>query len=96
MTKKASTFLRTTLNIRSKKLKSVLKWCAHIYFILTLLVVGGDEKGSLESETVKYGQESHGTWTQKSLRWRWPGAIVNDRPVLSSERAPHIKKPANV
>jgi hypothetical protein len=29
----------------------------------TLRVVGGDEKESLESETVKYGHESHGTRT---------------------------------
>jgi hypothetical protein len=29
--------------------------------ILALRVVGGDEKGSLESETVKYSRESHGT-----------------------------------
>jgi hypothetical protein len=26
-------------------------------FTVTLLVVGGDEKGSLKSETVKYGHE---------------------------------------
>jgi hypothetical protein len=45
-----------------------------------------DEKGSLGSETVKYGPESHGTRTRESLRWRGPAAIVNDRPVLSSER----------
>jgi hypothetical protein len=32
---------------------------------VTLRVVGGDEKGSLESETVKYGHESYGTWTRK-------------------------------
>jgi hypothetical protein len=32
---------------------------------VTLRVVGGDEKGSLESETVKYGHESYGTRTQK-------------------------------
>jgi hypothetical protein len=32
---------------------------------VTLRVVGGDEKGSLESETVKYGHESHGTTTRK-------------------------------
>jgi hypothetical protein len=63
---------------------------------VTLRVVGGDEKGSLESETVKYGHESHGTPIRKLLRWRGPGAIVNDRPVLSSERAPHINKPATV
>jgi hypothetical protein len=30
-----------------------------------LRVVGGDEKGSLESETVKYGHESYGTRTRK-------------------------------
>jgi hypothetical protein len=29
--------------------------------IVTLRVVGGDEKGSLKSETVKYGHEFHGT-----------------------------------
>jgi hypothetical protein len=28
---------------------------------VSLRVVGGDEKGSLESETVKYGRESQGT-----------------------------------
>jgi hypothetical protein len=33
--------------------------------IIALRVVGGDVKGSLESETVKYGCESHGTRTQK-------------------------------
>jgi hypothetical protein len=31
---------------------------------VTLRVVGGDEKGSLKSETVKYGQESKGTRTR--------------------------------
>jgi hypothetical protein len=30
---------------------------------IALQVVGGDEKGSLESETVKYGCESKGTQT---------------------------------
>jgi hypothetical protein len=56
--------------------------------------VGGDEKGSLESETIKYDRESQGTRTREWLRCRGPAAIVNDRPVLSSERAPHINKPA--
>jgi hypothetical protein len=28
---------------------------------VTLRVVGGDEKGGLKSETVKYGRESQGT-----------------------------------
>jgi hypothetical protein len=63
---------------------------------VTLRVVGGDEKRSLESDTVKYGHESYGTRTRKLLRWRGPAATVNDRPVLSSERAPQIKKPATV
>jgi hypothetical protein len=30
---------------------------------MTLRVVGGDEKESLKSETVKYGRESQGTRT---------------------------------
>jgi hypothetical protein len=51
---------------------------------VTLRVVGGDEKGSLESETVKYDHESHGTRTRELLHWRGPSAIVNDRHVLSS------------
>jgi hypothetical protein len=32
---------------------------------VALRVVGGDEKGSLESETVKYGHMSHGTRSRK-------------------------------
>jgi hypothetical protein len=63
---------------------------------VTLRVVGGDEKGILESERVNYGHESHGSRTRNCLHWRGPGAIINDRPVLSSERAPHINKPATV
>jgi hypothetical protein len=35
---------------------------------VTLRVVGGDEKGSLKSETVKYGHESQGTRTKERLR----------------------------
>jgi hypothetical protein len=62
----------------------------------TLRVVGGDEKGSLESEKVNYGHEYHGSRTRKCLRWQGPGAIVNDRPILSSGRAPHLNKPATV
>jgi hypothetical protein len=55
---------------------------------VTLRVVGGDEKGSLKSETVKYGHESQGTRTQERLRWRGPAAYTKDRPALSSEWAP--------
>jgi hypothetical protein len=32
---------------------------------VTLRVVGGDEKGSLKSETVKYGRESQGPRTKE-------------------------------
>jgi hypothetical protein len=53
---------------------------------VTLRVVGGDEKGSLESDTVKYGHESHGSRTRKCLHWQGPGAILYDRSFLSSER----------
>jgi hypothetical protein len=38
---------------------------AKLYLRGTLRVVGGDEKGSLESGTVKYGHESYGTRTRK-------------------------------
>jgi hypothetical protein len=34
---------------------------------VTLRVVGGDEKESLNSETVKYGRESQGTQTRERL-----------------------------
>jgi hypothetical protein len=63
---------------------------------VALRAAGGDEKGSLESETVRYGHESYGTWTLELLRFRGPAAIVNDRPVLSSDRASHINKPTTV
>jgi hypothetical protein len=41
---------------------------------------------NLESETVKCGHESCGTRAWERLRWRGSAAIVNDRPILSSER----------
>jgi hypothetical protein len=59
---------------------------------VTLRVVGGDEKGSLKSETVKYGREYQGTRARERLRWQGPAAYTQDRPVLSSERASHKKK----
>jgi hypothetical protein len=65
-------------------------------FDLTLRVIGGDERGSFKSETVKYGRESQGTRTRKRLRWQGPAAIINDRPVLSSERASQMNTPATV
>jgi hypothetical protein len=63
---------------------------------VTLRVVGGDEKGSVKLETGQYGRQSQGSWTRERLRWRGPAAIVNDRPDLSSERAPHINKTVTV
>jgi hypothetical protein len=56
---------------------------------VTPRVVGGDKKGSLKYETVKYGHENKGTRTQEALRWRGPVACTKGRPVLPSERAPH-------
>jgi hypothetical protein len=53
-------------------------------------------KGSLESETVKYGIEFQGTRNRERLRWQGPAAYTKDRPVLSSERAPHKNKTVNV
>jgi hypothetical protein len=63
---------------------------------VTLRVVGGDAKGSLKSETVKYGRKSQGTTTRERLRWQGPAAHTKDRPVLSSERASHGIKNATV
>jgi hypothetical protein len=63
---------------------------------VTLRVVGGDENGSLKSETVKYGRESQRTRTKERLRWQGPAAYIKDRPVLSSERAPHKNKTVTV
>jgi hypothetical protein len=63
---------------------------------VTLRVVGGDEMGSLKSETVKYGRKSQGTRTQERLRWQGPAAHTKDRPILSSERAAHGNKNVTV
>jgi hypothetical protein len=59
---------------------------------VTLQVVRGDEIGSLKSETVKYGREYQGTRTRERLLWEDPAAYTEDRPILSSERAPHKNK----
>jgi hypothetical protein len=60
---------------------------------VTLRVIGGDEKGSLKSERVKYGRESQGTQTQERLHWQ---RHVQDRPVLLSEGAPYKNKTITV
>jgi hypothetical protein len=59
---------------------------------VTLQVVGGDEKGSLKCEAVKYGRETQGARTKERLRCQGPAAYIKVRPVLSSDRAPHKKK----
>jgi hypothetical protein len=59
---------------------------------VTLRVVGGDENGSLKSETVKYGLKFQGSRIRERLRWQGPAAHTKDRPVLSSARAHHGKK----
>jgi hypothetical protein len=64
--------------------------------VVTLRVVGGDEKKSLKPETVKYGHESQGTRTRERLRSRQPAEYTKDRPVLSSEWAPHKNKTVTV
>jgi hypothetical protein len=53
---------------------------------------------TVSNETVRYGLESCGTWIQEWQCWHCPVAIlwVNYRPVLSSERAPHMKKQVHV
>jgi hypothetical protein len=56
---------------------------------VTLRVVGGDE-------TLKYGREIQGTRTRERLRCLGPAAYTKDRPVLSSERAPHKNKTVTV
>jgi hypothetical protein len=46
---------------------------------VTLRVVEGDEKGSLKSETLKYGLESQETRTRERLRWQGSAAYTKDR-----------------
>jgi hypothetical protein len=36
---------------------------------VSLRLVGGNENGSLKTETVKYGRETQGTPTRERLRW---------------------------
>jgi hypothetical protein len=47
---------------------------------VTLRDVGGDEKGSLKSETVKYGPEFQGTRIRERLRRQRPTAYTEERP----------------
>jgi hypothetical protein len=54
---------------------------------VTRRVVGGDEKGSLKSESVKYGHEYQGTRTRERLRWRGPSAYIKETRPLVREGA---------
>jgi hypothetical protein len=49
-------------------------------YTMTLRVVGGNEKESLKSETVKYGHEPQGTRTWGRLSWRGPAAYTKADP----------------
>jgi hypothetical protein len=51
----------------------------------TLRVVGGDEKGSLKSESVKYSHEFQAR-TRERLSCRVPAAYTEDATVFLSER----------
>jgi hypothetical protein len=55
-----------------------------------------EEKGSLRSETVRYGDEFQGTRTRERLSWRGSAVYTKDRPVLSSERTPQKNKTVTV
>jgi hypothetical protein len=55
---------------------------------MSLRVVGGNEEGSLKSETVKYRRESQGTRTRERLWWQGPPAYTKDTRPLVRESAP--------
>jgi hypothetical protein len=55
---------------------------------VTLRIVEGDEKGSLKSETVKYGRETQGTRIRERLRWQGPAVYTNETRPLVREGAP--------
>jgi hypothetical protein len=53
---------------------------------VTLRVVGVDEKGSLNSETVKDGPKYQGTRTKERLRWQGPAAYLYIKDPSSRQR----------
>jgi hypothetical protein len=57
---------------------------------VTLRVVGGDEKGSLKSETVKYGRESQGTRTRENCSGKGQQHVQKTDP-SSRQRGCRIK-----
>jgi hypothetical protein len=92
-TKKWAVRLSVPYSVRQADIKQNMR--EHSCGTVTLRVVGGDEKGSLKSETVKYGLEYQGTQTRERLRWQGPVAYTKERPVLSPERAPDKKQDRN-
>jgi hypothetical protein len=63
---------------------------------VTLRVVGGDEKGSLKSETVKYGHESQMTRTGENYTGEGQQHMQKTDPALSLEWAPQKNKTITV
>jgi hypothetical protein len=60
---------------------------------VALRVIGGDETGSLKSETVKYGHESQGTRTRERLGWQGPAVhTIRFRMTSQPERMHSIIK----
>jgi hypothetical protein len=51
---------------------------------VTLLVVGGNERGSLKCETVKYDHESQGTRARERLRWRGSAVYIRKKDTWGS------------
>jgi hypothetical protein len=60
---------------------------------VTLRVVGGDEKGSLKSQTVKYGREYQGTWTRERLRCKGQQHIQKADPSSRQRGRPTQTRP---
>jgi hypothetical protein len=63
---------------------------------LALRFVGGDEKGSLKTETVKYGHESQGTRIPERLRGRGQQHIQKTDPSSRHRGRPHKSETVTV
>jgi hypothetical protein len=59
---------------------------------VTLRVVGGDEKGSLKSETVKYGRKLQGTRTEKDCAGKGQRHIQKQTRPLVREGTPRSQE----
>jgi hypothetical protein len=59
-----------------------------IHSVQGLRLVGGDEKGSLKSETVKYGRKSQGTTTEKDCAGKASGTYNRQTRPLVREGVP--------